>query len=306
MHHHKRRAQASDRVDFAKAYDSVRWDYLLEVLEAFGFGRTWCNWIRGTLTSAKASILINGSPSKEYSCHRGLKQGDPLAPYLFILIMESLHLSFNRVVRACSKGVIEEHLLADLTSLMDSRLYRIQVIDAAQTTWTNTSLLRLTSFAWRARQDCLPTRVNSDLAEASLLKSLLSRFVSDGELQILMTGLIVIQESAVLGFLSIQFPPMSQSYLKGVFYRIFGVIFVLSIGVKVVVIRQALREILEEQTRAEKEREERIKKEQDEDELFRVQKMAEAESELTLPEKDVDYFDADFYYSLVDQRLDVF
>nr|GEW91211.1 RNA-directed DNA polymerase, eukaryota [Tanacetum cinerariifolium] len=44
------------------------------------------------------SILINGSPSKEYSCHRCLKQGDPLAPYLFILIMESLHLSFNRVV----------------------------------------------------------------------------------------------------------------------------------------------------------------------------------------------------------------
>nr|GEX82393.1 RNA-directed DNA polymerase, eukaryota [Tanacetum cinerariifolium] len=86
------------KVDFAKAYDSIRWDYLLEVLEAFGFGRTWCNWIRGTLISAKASILINGSPSKEYSCHCGLKQRDPLGPYLFILIMESLHLSFNRVV----------------------------------------------------------------------------------------------------------------------------------------------------------------------------------------------------------------
>ncbi|GJU75866.1 RNA-directed DNA polymerase, eukaryota, partial [Tanacetum coccineum] len=86
------------KVDFAKAYDSVRWDYLLEVLEAFGFGQIWCNWIRGTLNSAKASILINGSPSKEFSCYRGLKQGDPLAPYLFILVMESLHLSFSRVV----------------------------------------------------------------------------------------------------------------------------------------------------------------------------------------------------------------
>ncbi|GJZ96376.1 RNA-directed DNA polymerase, eukaryota [Tanacetum coccineum] len=93
------------KVDFAKAYDSVRWDYLLEVLEAFGFGQIWCNWIRGTLNSAKASILINGSPSKEFSCYRGLKQGDPLAPYLFILVMESLHLSFIRVVdEAVPKG----------------------------------------------------------------------------------------------------------------------------------------------------------------------------------------------------------
>nr|GFB17936.1 RNA-directed DNA polymerase, eukaryota, reverse transcriptase zinc-binding domain protein [Tanacetum cinerariifolium] len=64
------------KVDFDKAYDSVRWDYLLEVLEVFGFGRMWCNWIRGTLISAKASILINGSPFKEYSCHRGVMVGE--------------------------------------------------------------------------------------------------------------------------------------------------------------------------------------------------------------------------------------
>ncbi|GKA81473.1 RNA-directed DNA polymerase, eukaryota, partial [Tanacetum coccineum] len=86
------------KVDFAKAYDSIRWDYLLDVLEAFGFGPVWRSWILGSLNSSKASILVNGSPSNEFTFHCGLKQGDPLAPYLFILVMESLHLSIRRMV----------------------------------------------------------------------------------------------------------------------------------------------------------------------------------------------------------------
>ncbi|GJS28839.1 RNA-directed DNA polymerase, eukaryota [Tanacetum coccineum] len=94
------------KVDFTKAYDSVHWDYLLDVLEAFGFGQTWCNWIRGTFSSTRALVLVNGSPSNEFSFHCGLKQGDPLSPFLFILIMESLHLSFSRAVdEGLFKGV---------------------------------------------------------------------------------------------------------------------------------------------------------------------------------------------------------
>ncbi|GJS06333.1 RNA-directed DNA polymerase, eukaryota [Tanacetum coccineum] len=84
------------KVDFAKEYDSVHWDYLLDVLQAFGFGPYWCRWIRGTFSSTMASILINRSPTSEFSFFYGLKQGDPLVPYLFILIMESLHISFSR------------------------------------------------------------------------------------------------------------------------------------------------------------------------------------------------------------------
>ncbi|GJV20082.1 RNA-directed DNA polymerase, eukaryota [Tanacetum coccineum] len=88
------------KVDFAKASDSIRWDYLDDVLSSFGFGPKWRSWIRGSLNSGKASILVNESPTSEFQSYRGLKQGDPLAPFLFILIMESLHLSFSRAVKA--------------------------------------------------------------------------------------------------------------------------------------------------------------------------------------------------------------
>ncbi|GJS50115.1 RNA-directed DNA polymerase, eukaryota [Tanacetum coccineum] len=86
------------KVDFEKAYDSVRWDFLDEVLSKFGFGEKWRKWIQCCLHSSRGSIIINGSPTDEFIFGKGLKQGDPLSPFLFILIMESLHLSFQRVV----------------------------------------------------------------------------------------------------------------------------------------------------------------------------------------------------------------
>nr|GEW01590.1 RNA-directed DNA polymerase, eukaryota [Tanacetum cinerariifolium] len=88
-------------------------DFLIDVLEAFGFGLVWCNWIRGTFCFAKASILVNGSPSNEFQFHCELKQGDPLSPYLFILIMESLHLFVSRAINeGLFKGI---HLQGSLS-----------------------------------------------------------------------------------------------------------------------------------------------------------------------------------------------
>ncbi|GJS02927.1 RNA-directed DNA polymerase, eukaryota, reverse transcriptase zinc-binding domain protein [Tanacetum coccineum] len=86
------------KVDFEKAFDSISWNYFIHILDRFGFGNKWCSWIKACLNSLRASILINGSPTSEFSIKCGLKQGDPLSPFLFILVMEGLHNAFEEAV----------------------------------------------------------------------------------------------------------------------------------------------------------------------------------------------------------------
>ncbi|GJZ03678.1 ALP1-like protein isoform X1 [Tanacetum coccineum] len=74
----------------------------LELLDShsrqFWIGNKWCSWIKACLNSSRASILINSSPTSEFSIKRGLRQGDPLSPFLFILVIEGLHNAFEEAV----------------------------------------------------------------------------------------------------------------------------------------------------------------------------------------------------------------
>ncbi|GKA67661.1 RNA-directed DNA polymerase, eukaryota, reverse transcriptase zinc-binding domain protein [Tanacetum coccineum] len=94
------------KIDFEKAFDSVSWDFLLQVMHFMGFSNKWMQWIKGCLHSSTSSILINGSPTCEFPIRRGLRQGDPLSPFLFIITMEGLHIAIeDAIVDGLYRGI---------------------------------------------------------------------------------------------------------------------------------------------------------------------------------------------------------
>ncbi|GKB87032.1 putative reverse transcriptase domain, reverse transcriptase zinc-binding domain protein [Tanacetum coccineum] len=87
------------KVDIQKAYDTMDWLFLKSILIGFGFHMTMVEWIMECVSSTSFSLNINGVLHGYFKGKRGLRQGDPLSPYLFTLVMEVLTLMLKRHVR---------------------------------------------------------------------------------------------------------------------------------------------------------------------------------------------------------------
>ncbi|CAJ2673682.1 unnamed protein product [Trifolium pratense] len=128
------------KVDFEKAYDSVEWGYLEDVMGRMGFPTLWRKWIKECVSTATASVLVNGSPTDEFPFERGLRQGDPLSPFLFLLAAEGLNVLMEAMV---DRNMFTGYSVGNLAQVSVSHLqFADDTLLMGTKSWANVRALR--------------------------------------------------------------------------------------------------------------------------------------------------------------------
>ena len=100
------------KVDFTKAYDSIDWRFLWNALRRRGFPEMWVHWVKQCVTTSTFAVLLNGRPQGGWiHPQRGIRQGCPLAPLLFILAVDALAIC---TLQVCSHGPLTRFQSASL------------------------------------------------------------------------------------------------------------------------------------------------------------------------------------------------
>lgn len=100
------------KLDFAKAFDTIEHEAILKILEHKGFDKLWIHWMREVLSSGTSSILLNGVPGKQFVCKRGVRQGDPLSPLLYVSGGDLLQSVINE---ALQQGILKFPIITNET-----------------------------------------------------------------------------------------------------------------------------------------------------------------------------------------------
>jgi hypothetical protein len=127
------------KIDMEKAFDRMEWSFIFAILTKLGFAPMWINWIRICITSPSFSILINGSPFGHFCPERGLRQGDPLSHFLFILGTEVISCL---LFRSESQDLLKGIKIAKNCSPISHILFADDLILFAKATSSEANILR--------------------------------------------------------------------------------------------------------------------------------------------------------------------
>ena len=144
------------KLDLSKAFDKLSWIYIQKMLIAFGFSPMWVRWILSLISSTFFSILVNGIPSHPFSPSRGIRQGDPLLPFLFVLMEEGLGRHINQALLSQQiKGLsihnspaithqqfVDENMLFGYPYVPEASMYKSLLNDFAEASGTSINKAR--------------------------------------------------------------------------------------------------------------------------------------------------------------------
>jgi hypothetical protein len=126
------------KIDMEKAFDRMKWSFIFAILSKLGFAPMWISWICICVTTPSFSILINGSPFGLFCPERGLRQGDPLSPFLFILGTEVIS---RLLIRLESQDLLKGIKIAKNCSPISYLLFADDLILFAKATYSKANIL---------------------------------------------------------------------------------------------------------------------------------------------------------------------
>jgi len=116
--HTKKRNGVIFKIDFEKAYDKVKWSFLQQTLRMKGFSQKWCEWVQSFTQGGNVNIKVNDQLRSYFQTKKGLRQGDPMSPILFNIVVDMLAILIARAKEAGQIEGVIPHLIQDGLSIL--------------------------------------------------------------------------------------------------------------------------------------------------------------------------------------------
>ena len=116
--HSKKQDGIIFKIDFEKAYDKVKWSFLQQTLRMKGFSQKWCSWVKQFTQGGNVNIKVNDQLGSYFQTKKGLRQGDPMSPILFNIVVDMLAILIARAKEAGQVEGVVPHLVQDGLSIL--------------------------------------------------------------------------------------------------------------------------------------------------------------------------------------------